>query len=146
MKKYTLKDGTLKAAPAACAEEIENEKGAKAKRIVVGVDAHLKSYQASRKVDNAAIGVVQSFRSEAEVVLYAEKQLELAEEVVVVYEAGPLGYSLYRKLTARGVRCLVCVPDSTQQQKKRRKNNQIDSRTLTGHPRGRARLRPSRGA
>ncbi len=49
---------------------------------------------------------MQNLRSETEVLLYAEKQLELAEEVVVVYEAGPLGYGLYRKLTARGLRCL----------------------------------------
>lgn len=99
----------------------------------MGVDVHLKGYQASRKVDNAAIGPVQNLRSEAEVLLYAEKQLELAEEVVVVYEAGPLGYGLCRKLRARGVKCLVCAADSTQQQKKRRKNNQIDSRTLTSN-------------
>jgi transposase len=133
MKKYTLKDDTLKATPAGRAKEIKNEKAAKAKLIAVGVDAHLKGYQASRKVDNAAIGPVQNLRSETEVLLYAEKQLELAEEVVVVYEAGPLGYGLYRKLTARGLRCLVCAPDSTEQKRKRRKNNQIDSRTLTSH-------------
>ena len=99
----------------------------------MGIDVHLRGYQVSRKLDNAAIGPVQNLRSEAEVLLYAEKQLELAEEVVTVYEAGPLGYGLYRKLTARGVRCLVCAADSTQQQRKRRKNNQIDSRTLTSH-------------
>jgi transposase len=52
---------------------------------------------------------------------------------VVVYEAGPLGYGLYRKLRARGVKCLVCAPDSSQQQRKRRKNNQIDARTLTSN-------------
>ena len=65
--------------------------------------------------------------------LYVEKQCEQAEEVVVVYEAGPLGYGLYRKLEARGVKCLVCAPDSTQQKRKRRKNNQIDARTLTSN-------------
>src|SRR5262249_58013790 len=65
--------------------------------------------------------------------LYVQKQCEQAEEVVVTYEAGPLGYGLYRKLTARGVKCLVCAPDSTQQQRKRRKNNQIDARTLTSN-------------
>lgn len=128
MKKYKLQ-----AAPTASAKEIKNQRAAKAKQIAVGIDAHLKSYQASRKVDNATIGVVQNLGSEAEVELYVEQQLELAEEVVVVYEAGPLGYSLYRKLTARGARCLVCAPDSRQQQKKRRKNNQIDSRSLTSH-------------
>src|SRR6201993_804218 len=128
MKKYTVK-----AAPAASAKELETQKAAKAKRIVVGSDTALRSYQVARKVDNSAIGAVVNLRSEAEVLHYVEKQLEQAEEVVVAYEAGPLGYGLYRKLTALGAKCLVCVPDSTQQKRKRRKNNQIDTRTLTSN-------------
>jgi len=133
MRKYTLKDDTLKATPAARAKEIKDEKAAKAKLIAIGIDTGLGSNQASRKVDNAAIGPVQNLRSETEVLLYVDKQLELAEEVVVVYEAGPFGYGLYRKLTARGAKCLVSAPDSTQQKRKRRKNNSIDSRTLTSN-------------
>lgn len=131
MKENSLKDNT-EATPVASAKEIKDQKTPKAKRIVVGTDVHLRSYQAARKIDNGAIGAVQNFRSEAEVLLYVDKQCEQAEEVVVVYEAGPLGYGLYRKLRARGVRCLVCAPDSSQQRRKRRKNNQIDARTLTG--------------
>src|SRR5215813_8814264 len=126
-------NNTLEATPVACARQIKDQKAPKAKRIAVGTDAHLRGYQAARKVDNAAIGAVANLRSEAELLLYVEKQCEQAEEVVVVYEAGPLGYGLYRKLTARGVKCLVCAPDSTQQQRKRRKNNQIDARTLTSN-------------
>ena len=129
----TLKEYTLEATPVASAEELKNRKGPKAKRIAIGTDTHLRGYQAARKVDNAAIGAVANLRSETELLLYVEKQREQAEEVVVAYEAGPLGYGLYRKLAERGVKCLVCVPDSTQQQKKRRKNNQIDARTLTSH-------------
>ena len=128
MKKYTLE-----AAPAASAEELKTQEAAKAKRIVIGTDVHLRGYQAARKVDNAAIGAVANFRSETELLLYVDKQCEQAEEVVVVYEAGPLGYGLYRKLMGRGVKCLVCAPDSSQQQRKRRKNNQIDARTLTSN-------------
>jgi transposase len=79
---------------------------------VMGTDAHLRSYQAARKIDNGAIGAVANFRSEAELLLYVENQGEQAEEVVLVYEAGPLGYGLYRALKARGVRCCVCAPDS----------------------------------
>ena len=79
-----MKNLKLQAAPTANAKEIKNQRAAKAKQIAVGIDAHLRGYQVSRKVDNAAVGVVQSLRSETEVLLYAEKQLELAEEVVVV--------------------------------------------------------------
>ena len=128
-----MKEYKLKAAPAALTKEIKNQKVPKAKRILVGLDTGLGNNQASRKVDNAAIGPVQNLRNETEVALYIDKQLELAEQVVVVYEAGPFGYGLYRQLTARGAKCLVCAPDSTQQKRKRRKNNPIDSRTLTSN-------------
>jgi transposase len=66
-----------------------------------------------------------------ELLLQVEKQRQRAEQVVVVYEAGPLGYTLYRKLKAAGVLCYVCAPDSAQQRRKRRKNNKIDARNLT---------------
>src|ERR1700682_6407310 len=122
---------TLKAAPAGSAKELKNEKPAKAKRMLVGVDTHLRGYQAARKIDNGVIRVVENFRSEEALMLYVDKQCERAEEVVVVDEAGPLGYTLYRKLTASGVLCYVCAPDSSEQQRKRRKNNKIDARNLT---------------
>jgi transposase len=128
MKKYTVE-----AAPAASAKELKTQKAPKAKLIAVGADVHLRGYQVARKVDNAVIGAVANLSSEPELLLYVEKQLQQAEEVVVVYEAGPLGYGLYRKLEARGIKCLVCAPDSTQQKRKRRKNNQIDARTLTSN-------------
>ena len=51
---------TLKAAPAASAIELKSEKTAKAKRILLGVDVHLRGYQAARKVDNGVIGVVDT--------------------------------------------------------------------------------------
>jgi transposase len=124
---------TLEAALTAGAKELKNQKAAKAKRIVMGADVHLRSYQAARKIDNGAIGAVANFRSQEELLLYVEKQKEQAEEVVLVYEAGPLGYGLYRALKARGVRCHVCAPDSSEQQRKRRKNNAIDTRHLTSN-------------
>jgi hypothetical protein len=54
------------------------------------------------KIDNSAIGPVATFRSQTELLLHLEKQLKVAEQVVVVCEAGPLGYVLYRTLEARG--------------------------------------------
>jgi transposase len=126
MKRYILK-----AAPTACAVESKNENRPKAKQIVLGADVHLRGYQVGRKIDHAAVGAVESFRSEEALLLFAQKQLERAERVVLVYEAGPLGYSLYRKLKALGVECYVCAADSSEQQRKRRKNNRIDARNLT---------------
>ncbi len=100
----------LEAAPTACAIEIKIDKRPKAKRILLGIDAHLRGYQAGRKIDDGVIAAVDTFRSEVELLLHIEKQRQRAEEVVVVYEAGPLGYTLYRKLKALGVLCYVCAP------------------------------------
>src|SRR5215831_1251699 len=128
MKKYQLK-----AAPTAISQEQKGQNSPKARRIVMGVDVHLKSYQVARKIDNSAIGPVATFRSQTELLLHLEKQLKLAEEVVVLYEAGPLGYVLYRTLEARGIRCYVCGSDGHEQRRKRRKNNTIDARNLTAN-------------
>jgi len=128
-----MKQYSLKTAPTATSKEQKSQNSPKAKRIVIGVDVHLKSYHAACKIDNGAIGTVAKFRSQTELLLYIEKQRKAAEEVVVVYEAGPLGYVLYRELEAHGIRCYVCGAESTQQRSKRRKNNQIDARTLSSN-------------
>jgi transposase len=121
----------LKAAPAA--RTVKSQKAPSAKRIIIGVDVHLRSYYAARKVDNAAVGAVAKFGSQQEFELYVERQRQQAEEVVVLYEAGPLGYVLYRALKAQGVQCYVCAADSTLQKHTRRKTNQIDARTLASN-------------
>src|SRR6266478_5601758 len=121
----------LEAALTASTEEIKSEKSTKAKRILMGVDVHLRGYQSARKVDNGVVGAVETCRSEVELLLQVQRQGQRAEQVVVVYEAGPLGYTLYRKLTAAGVLCYVCAPDSSRQKRRRVKNNKIDARNLT---------------
>src|SRR5258706_4148424 len=100
MNKYKLK-----AAPTAVSKEQNSQKNPKANRILIGVDAHLKSYEAARKIDNGAVGVAQSFRSKAAFLLYVEKQREQAEEVVVLYEAGPISCQLNREMKASYVEC-----------------------------------------
>jgi transposase len=126
-----MKTYILKATPIASVKELKDEKTPKAKQILLGADTHLRGYQVGRKIDDAAVGVVENFRSEEALLFFAQKQMERAERVVLVYEAGPLGYSLYRKLRALGVECYVCAADSSDQQRKRRKNNRIDARNLT---------------
>jgi transposase len=121
----------LKAAPAA--QIVKSQKAPCAKRILIGVDVHLRSYYAARKIDNAAVGTVARFGSQEEFLLYVERQRQQAEEVVVLYEAGPLGYVLYRALKAQAVECYVCAADSTQQRHTRRKTNQIDARSLASN-------------
>jgi hypothetical protein len=83
-----MKTYILRAAPTARPAELKDEKRPKAKQILLGTDAHLRGYQVDRKVDQAVVGVVEDFRSEEALLLFAKQQLERAERVVVGYEAG----------------------------------------------------------
>jgi transposase len=112
------------------AEQASNNnapEGAKAKEIFLGIDAHLSSNQVARKMDNGAILPVQSLSFE-ELLLFGQKQTKLAEKVYAVYEAGPLGYVLYRNLRELGVEAYVSAPECLEQGK--RKFNKLDSRKL----------------
>ena len=81
----------------------------------------------ARKTDNGGISGVQSLSFEA-LLLFAQKQLSLAEEVYAVYEAGPLGYVLYRRLRELGIKAYVSAPECLEQG--RRKHNKLDARKL----------------
>src|SRR5260370_27647285 len=102
-------------------------KQVKAKQIFLGIDAHLVRNQVARKKDKGDIQAVQSLSFE-ELLLFAQKQLSLAEEVYAVYEAGPLGYVLYRRLRELGIRAYVSAPECLEQGK--RKHNKLDARKL----------------
>ena len=127
MKEYQLTPITETAVQAT---QAKGQKGKIAKQIVLGIDAHLHSYQVCRKIDAGGLQPVQSFGL-TELLLFACKQLQLAEKVYAVYEAGPLGYVLYRKLIELGVEARVCAPESLEAGSKR-KNNKIDARKLAG--------------
>src|ERR1700675_2548141 len=109
------------------ATQAKGQKGKIAKQIVLGIDAHLHSYQVCRKIDAGGLQPVQSFGLTG-LLLFACKQLQLAEKVYAVYEAGPLGYVLYRKLIELGVEARVCAPESLEAGSKRK----IDARKLAG--------------
>jgi transposase len=85
----------------------------------------------ARKIDNSGIHGVQSFSFE-ELLLFGQKQLSLAEEVYAVYEAGPLGYVLYRRLRELGIKAYVSAPECLEQGK--RKHNKLDARKLASRP------------
>jgi transposase len=112
------------------AEQASNNDGpkrVKAKQIFLGIDAHLRSYEVAIKRDNGAIQAAQRFGL-SELLLYAHKQLQWAEEVYAVYEAGPLGYVLYRQLRELGIKAYVSAPECLEQGK--RKHNKLDGRKL----------------
>ena len=120
----------MKTPTTALTEEVKENNGqkrAKAKQIFLGIDAHLRSYEVAIKRDNSAIQAVQRFSFEA-LLLFAHKQLQWAEEVYAVYEAGPLGYVLYRQLTELGIKAYVSAPECLEQGKL--KHKKLDGRKL----------------
>src|SRR5258708_36180085 len=110
-----MKQYKLKAAPTAISQEQKGPKGSKAKRILIGGDAHLESYQAASKIDNGAVGAAQTFGSKEALLVKVEMQLQQYDEVAVGSEEGPPGYSLYRDLSARGIKYLVFDPKRCQE-------------------------------
>src|SRR6516165_3248628 len=110
--------------------EKEGQKGKIAKQILLGIDAHEHSYQVARKIDACGIQPVQSFKPD-KFLDFVVKQQQLAEKVYAVYEAGPLGYVLYRQLKVLGVEAMVCAPECLEKGSKR-KHNKIDAAKLTG--------------
>src|ERR1700746_3867218 len=128
MKTYIVKTPVTETAEQAI--KTESQKGKIAKQILLGIDAHQNSYQVARKIDAGGIQPVQSFKAD-KLLGFVAKQQQLAEKVYVVYEAGPLGYVLYRQLRELGVEAMVCAPECLEGGSKR-KHNKIDARKLTG--------------
>ena len=96
--------------------------------IRLGVDTHAAQHTFARKIDNQGSQPPQSLSPTA-FLTFLTKQLSLARRVVMVYEAGPYGFSLYRKVVALGVECLVCAPERMSHGRKL-VNDKIDAKEL----------------
>ena len=101
----------------------------KAKSIKLGIDVHAESYRVVRQVDHATPQPAQKFSPEGFLV-WAKKQLELAEEVHSCYEAGPFGYGLHRRLEAMGVHNVVVRPQNWDEHHKGVKTDKTDALAL----------------
>ena len=77
--------------------------------IKLGLDVHADSIVIVRIVDGQTPQPAQRLSPE-KFLAWVPKQLALAEKVYACYEAGPLGYSLQRSLTALGIVCYVVRP------------------------------------
>jgi transposase len=101
----------------------------KAKSIKLGIDVHADSYRVVRQVDHATPQPAQKFSPEG-FILWAKKQLELAEEVHSCYEAGPFGYGLHRALEALGIHNVVIRPQNWDELGKGVKTDKTDALAL----------------
>lgn len=98
----------------------------KAKSIKLGIDVHADSYRVVRQIDHATPQPAQKFSPEG-FMLWAKKQLELAEEVHSCYEAGPFGYGLHRRLEAMGIHNVVIRPQNWDELHKGVKTDKTDA-------------------
>jgi transposase len=96
--------------------------------IKLGVDTHAGQYTFARMMDHCGVQPTQSLSPTA-FLAFLEKQRALGKRVVMVYEAGPYGFSLYRQATELGIECLVCAPERLSRGRKRA-NDKIDAREL----------------
>ena len=90
---------------AVMSESKKTEATEKAEVIYLGIDAHLEKYVVIRQFDALTPQPAQSFRKEATLCNWVIKQQKRSKRVVCCYEAGPLGFILYRALTELGVTC-----------------------------------------
>jgi transposase len=79
-------------------------------------------------MDHQGIQPTQSL-SPAAFLAFLARQKQMAQRVVMVYEAGPYGFSLYRQAVELGVECLVCAPERLSRGRKR-VTDKIDAREL----------------
>ncbi len=101
----------------------------KAKSIKLGIDVHADSYRVVRQLDHATPQPAQKFTPEG-FLLWAKKQLELAETVHSCYEAGPFGYGLHRQLEQMGIHNLVIRPQNWDELHKGVKIDKTDALAL----------------
>jgi transposase len=97
--------------------------------IKIAIDMHLRSYRVVRQMDQSNPQPAQKF---APTVFYdwLKKQQQLAERVVVCYEAGCFGYEPARRMQALGVEVYVIAAQNWDEQDKRQVNDKVDAQVM----------------
>jgi transposase len=98
-------------------------------RIKIAIDMHKKNYRVVRQLDYTAPEPPQKFTPPA-FFEWLKKQLTLAGEVVVCYEAGCFGYEPARQMQALGARALVIAPQNWDEAGKKQVNDKFDARVM----------------
>lgn len=79
--------------------------------LYVGLDVHKDSITVAYAVGMGEVELFGKIRStDAEVDRMSKRLQSKARHIFMVYEAGPCGYGLYRRLIAKGFDCMVCAP------------------------------------
>jgi transposase len=79
--------------------------------LFVGVDLHKDSTNVAYALDHGEIETLgKTGTSQIEIDRLCKRLKAKGRHIKVVYEAGPCGYGLQRRLAARGFECMVCAP------------------------------------
>jgi transposase len=95
----------------------------------MGIDMHLSSYRVVRQIDQSNPEPPQKLKPVV-FFLWLGKQLSLAEEVVVCYEAGCFGYQPARRMQKLGVKVYVIAPQNWDEQGKGQVNDKHDAQVI----------------
>ena len=98
-------------------------------QLKLGVDWHADHFRVVRMCDGQSPQPAQRF-TPAAFLDFAQKQLTLADQVFVVYEAGPGGFHLHRQLTTLGATAYVVHPVKLDPQHKGVVTDKTDAREL----------------
>ena len=98
-------------------------------QLKLGVDWHADHFRVVRMCDGQSPQPAQRF-TPASFLLFVQKQLLLADQLFVVYEAGPGGFHLHRQLTTLGVTAFVVHPVKLDPQHKGVVTDKTDAREL----------------
>ena len=90
---------------------------------------HLRNYRVVRQIDHSHPEPAQKFKPVV-FFLWLGKQLGLAEEVVVCYEAGCFGYQPARRMQKMGVKVYVIAPQNWDEQGKGQVNDKHDAQVI----------------
>lgn len=119
----------LKKTQTGSATQVEQNSDHQARVILLGVDVHADQYKVVRQFDHGPMQPAQSMKPD-KFVQWAEKQKNLADRVVVCYEAGTFGYTPARRLEEVGVECLVMVPINLDEGNTGVSNDRLDARRI----------------
>jgi len=98
-------------------------------QLKLGVDWHADHLRVARMCDGCSPQPAQRF-SPGTFLAFVQKQQTLADQVFVVYEAGPGGFHLHRQLTALGVEAYVVHPEKLDSRAKGVVTDKTDAREL----------------
>jgi transposase len=98
----------------------------KAGLIKIAIEMHRRNYRVVREIDHSDPQPAQKFKPEG-FSLWLGKQLGLAEQVVVSYEAGCFGYEPAGRMAAMGAKVYVIAPQNWDEQGKGQVNEKHDA-------------------